>query len=82
MLEPAIVLIQDLDLDTEFHPDSPRLLEALQLFSNGCYALNANLTSQFFNNPRATVQTDRNLQGDMDVQGDGNLPADGNPGAA
>jgi uncharacterized alpha-E superfamily protein len=76
LLEPAIALVQDLDLDTEFHPDSPRLQEALQMFSTGCLALNAHLTSQFFNHPRATVPTDRNLQGD------GNLPADDNPEAA
>ncbi len=76
LLEPAIALVQDLDIDTEFHHDSPRLQEALQMFSTGCLALNAHLTSQFFNHPRATVQTDRNLQGD------GNLPADDSPEAA
>lgn len=67
LLLPAIALIEDLDLDTEFHPDSQRLQEALQMFSSACLALNAHLTSQFFNHPRATLQADRNLQGEHDA---------------
>lgn len=60
-LEPAIALVQALDLDTEFHPDSERLQAALALFAEACLSLNAHLTTRFFNHPRATLQEDRNL---------------------
>jgi uncharacterized circularly permuted ATP-grasp superfamily protein/uncharacterized alpha-E superfamily protein len=60
-LEPSITLIRELDLDKDFHPESPRLLEALQFLYEGCFSLDALLTSQFFNTPRATLQTNRNL---------------------
>jgi uncharacterized circularly permuted ATP-grasp superfamily protein/uncharacterized alpha-E superfamily protein len=62
-LEPAIALLRDLDIDKDFHPDSPRLQEALQFLYEGCFSLDALLTSQFFNTPRATLQTNRNLAG-------------------
>ena len=61
LLEPAITLVESLDLDTEFHPDSPRLQQVLELFAEACLSLNAHLTTQFFNHPRATLQADRNL---------------------
>lgn len=63
LLEPAIALIRDLDIDTEFHPDSPRLHQALALLGNGCYELNARLHSRFFTHPRLAPQTKRKLAG-------------------
>ncbi|HTQ99292.1 MAG TPA: circularly permuted type 2 ATP-grasp protein [Candidatus Acidoferrum sp.] len=63
LLDPAIALVRELDPDRDFHPDNPRLLEVLQLFYDGCIELNARLTTLFFNNPRATLQSDRNLGG-------------------
>lgn len=59
LLAPAIALIRELDVDTEFHPDSPRLQEALQMFSHACMALNATLTTQFFNHPRVRMLYER-----------------------
>jgi uncharacterized alpha-E superfamily protein len=53
VFDAGIALIRDLDLDTEYHPDSPRLQEALTLLSTACYTLNTQLTTQFFNHPRA-----------------------------
>jgi uncharacterized alpha-E superfamily protein len=52
VFDAGIELIRDLDLDAEYHPDSPRLLEALQLFTQASYDLNAQLTTRFFNHPR------------------------------
>lgn len=63
LLEPAIALIRDLDIDTEFHPDSARLNEALALLGNGCFELNAILHSRFFTHPRLTPQTKRKQAG-------------------
>lgn len=55
-LVPSIELLQALDLDTEFHPDSPRLIEAINNLHNTCYTLSNRLTLQFFNHPG--MQTD------------------------
>ena len=63
LLEPAIALVRSLDADTEFQPDHPRLQKALQLLGDACLNVNTRLTTQFFNNPRATLQEDRNLGG-------------------
>jgi uncharacterized circularly permuted ATP-grasp superfamily protein/uncharacterized alpha-E superfamily protein len=63
LLEPAIALIRELDIDTEFHPDSERLHEALTLLANGCFALNTTLHTRFFTHPRLTPRNDRKLVG-------------------
>jgi uncharacterized circularly permuted ATP-grasp superfamily protein/uncharacterized alpha-E superfamily protein len=63
LLEPAIALIRDLDIDTEFQPESPRLHEALALLGNGCFELNTRLHSRFFTHPRLAPQTSRKLAG-------------------
>jgi uncharacterized circularly permuted ATP-grasp superfamily protein/uncharacterized alpha-E superfamily protein len=51
LLVPDIALLQALDLDTEYHPESPRLLEAINNLHNTCYVLSNRLTLQFFNHP-------------------------------
>lgn len=51
LLIPDMQLIESLDLDGEFHPDSPRLREALDNLHNSCYTLSNRLTLQFFNHP-------------------------------
>jgi uncharacterized circularly permuted ATP-grasp superfamily protein/uncharacterized alpha-E superfamily protein len=51
LLVPDMQLIESLDLDTEFHPDSPRLREAINNLHNTCYTLSNRLTLQFFNHP-------------------------------
>lgn len=51
LLEPGLQLINDLDVNSELHPDSPRLLEAINLLHTACYALSDRLTTQFFNHP-------------------------------
>jgi len=63
LLEPAIGLIRSLDVDTEFHPDSERLLEALNMFANGCFALDNMLHTRFFTHPRLVPQSSRKLVG-------------------
>lgn len=63
LLEPAIALIRDLDIDTEFHPDSARLHEALSLLSSGCFELNTQLHSRFFTHPRLAPLVKRKLAG-------------------
>ena len=62
-LEKIVTLVKGLDADRDYRPDSPRLLTALQLLHNACFDLNSLLTTKFFNSPRATVQSDRNLAG-------------------
>ena len=61
LLEPHIELVRKLDLDSEFHPDSPRLQQVLQDFSDATLAINARLSNQFFSHPRARVQNDRSV---------------------
>lgn len=56
LLVPDMELIESLDLDTDFHPESPRLLEAINNLHNTCYVLSNRLTLQFFEHPG--VQTD------------------------
>lgn len=51
LLEPALDMINSLDVNTELNPDSPRLLEAINKLHNACYSLNDRLTTQFFNHP-------------------------------
>lgn len=51
LLLPDMALIQDLDLDSEYQPDSPRLWQAINNLHNSCYSLNNRLTTQFFNHP-------------------------------
>ena len=51
LLMPDIELLKSLDLDTEYQPDSPRLMQAVNNLHNSCYALSNRLTLQFFNHP-------------------------------
>jgi uncharacterized circularly permuted ATP-grasp superfamily protein/uncharacterized alpha-E superfamily protein len=51
LLLPDIELLMSLDLDTEYHPDSARLMQAIDNLHNSCYALSDRLTQQFFNHP-------------------------------
>ncbi len=51
VLLPGISLLDSLDIDTEFHPDSERLQETLFALNSACFALSDRLTAQFFNNP-------------------------------
>lgn len=51
LLVPDIELLKSLDLDTEYQPDSPRLMLAINNLHNSCYALSNRLTLQFFNHP-------------------------------
>lgn len=51
LLVPDIELLRSLDLDSEFQPDSPRLLTAINNLHNTCYALSDHLTNHFFNHP-------------------------------
>jgi uncharacterized circularly permuted ATP-grasp superfamily protein/uncharacterized alpha-E superfamily protein len=51
LLVPDIEMLAALDLDTEFHPESPRLIEAINNLHNACYVLSNRLTLQFFNHP-------------------------------
>ncbi len=51
LLVPDIELLKSLDLDTEYQPDSPRLMEAINNLHNSCYVLSNRLTLQFFNHP-------------------------------
>lgn len=60
LLLPDMELIHSLDLDTEFHPDSERLLEAINNLHNTCYLLNDRLTHQFFNHPGTTTDLETN----------------------
>ena len=61
LLEPAIALLRELDLDSELHPDSVRLQEALGLLATGCRDVDARLHRRFFTHPRLTPQTKRKL---------------------
>jgi len=61
LLEPHIQLVRQLDLDSEFNPDSRRLQQVLQDFSDAVLAINASLSNQFFSHPRARVQNDRGV---------------------
>jgi uncharacterized circularly permuted ATP-grasp superfamily protein/uncharacterized alpha-E superfamily protein len=61
LLEPAIALLRELDLDSELHPDSMRLQEALGLLATGCRDVDARLHRRFFTHPRLTPQTKRKL---------------------
>ncbi len=61
LLQPHIELVRALDLDSEFHPDSRRLQQVLQNFSDAVVAINASLSNQFFSHPRARVQNDRGV---------------------
>ena len=51
LLVPDLELLESLDPDTEFHPDSERLLAAINNLHNSCYILSNRLTLQFFNHP-------------------------------
>jgi len=48
LLVPDIKLLQSLDLDSEYHPDSERLITAINNLHNTCYKLSEGLTSRFF----------------------------------
>ncbi|MGV3590512.1 MAG: circularly permuted type 2 ATP-grasp protein [Gammaproteobacteria bacterium] len=51
LLVPGMELIEALDLDSEFHPDSPRLRAAIDSLQASCHTLSNRLTLQFFNHP-------------------------------
>lgn len=51
MLDPGLELLLSLDLDSEYHPDSVRLLEAINMLHNACERLSDTLNARFFNNP-------------------------------
>jgi hypothetical protein len=53
ILLPAISLLDSLDIDTEFNPDSERLQETMFVLNSACFALSDRLTARFFNNPGA-----------------------------
>ena len=51
LLDPGLQLLQALDVNTEFHPDSVRLLEAINQLHAACELLNDRLTNRFFYHP-------------------------------
>ena len=53
VLLPGMTLLDSLDIDTEFQPDSIRLQETMFALNSACFALSDRLTAQFFNNPGA-----------------------------
>jgi uncharacterized circularly permuted ATP-grasp superfamily protein/uncharacterized alpha-E superfamily protein len=53
LLLPGISLLDSLDIDTEFNPDSERLQETMFVLNSACFTLSDRLTGQFFNNPGA-----------------------------
>jgi uncharacterized alpha-E superfamily protein len=63
LLDDGIALLFDLDVDTEFRPESVRLQRALALLQDACQTLHARLNKQFFTHPQLTVKVDRNLGG-------------------
>jgi uncharacterized circularly permuted ATP-grasp superfamily protein/uncharacterized alpha-E superfamily protein len=50
-LENARILVQALDIHTDFQPDSEKLLEAINALHNATYSLSDELTTRFFTLP-------------------------------
>jgi uncharacterized circularly permuted ATP-grasp superfamily protein/uncharacterized alpha-E superfamily protein len=50
-LDAGLAMIEKLDPDSDFHPDSEKLLEAINTLHAACYKLSDRLTIQFFNHP-------------------------------